>query len=160
MAFLPIIERELRVALRKQQPVRRRLRVAAAGAGGTLLFFLLAELAERDGRLCEQGIQRRRGGLYRSARDRANDGASVPDGRHLIRAFSRHYLLSAQPLAVRAGRLAAGLGANRGGRRGDFARLGATACIVPRRAGYAGGPLLLFQRRQFFRVVASAQPGI
>src|SRR6267142_4649774 len=45
MAFLPIIERELRMALRKQQPVRRRLRVAAAGAGGTLLFFLLAELA-------------------------------------------------------------------------------------------------------------------
>jgi len=47
MAFLPIIERELRMALRKQQPVRRRLRVAAAGAGGTLLFFLLAELAGR-----------------------------------------------------------------------------------------------------------------
>jgi hypothetical protein len=42
MAILPIIERELRVALRRRQPARRRLRVAALAVGGTLLFLLLA----------------------------------------------------------------------------------------------------------------------
>ena len=42
MALLPIIERELRVALRKKRPVRRRLQVAALAVGGTLLFLLLA----------------------------------------------------------------------------------------------------------------------
>jgi ABC-type transport system involved in multi-copper enzyme maturation permease subunit len=42
MAILPIIERELRVALRKKRPVRRRLQVAALAVGGTLLFLLMA----------------------------------------------------------------------------------------------------------------------
>jgi hypothetical protein len=42
MAILPIIERELRVALRKRRPVRRRLRLAALAVGGSLLFLLLA----------------------------------------------------------------------------------------------------------------------
>jgi len=42
MAILPIIERELRVALRKKRPVRRRLQVAALGIGGTLLFLWMA----------------------------------------------------------------------------------------------------------------------
>jgi hypothetical protein len=44
MALLPIIERELRVALRKKRPVRRRLQVATLAVGGTLLFLLLATL--------------------------------------------------------------------------------------------------------------------
>src|SRR5258706_13256867 len=44
MTIFPIVERELRVALRKHQPVRRRLRFAAACAGGTLLFILLSGL--------------------------------------------------------------------------------------------------------------------
>src|SRR5437667_4445576 len=44
MTVLPIVERELRVALRKHQPVRRRLRFAAACAGGALLFILLSGL--------------------------------------------------------------------------------------------------------------------
>ncbi|MCX6927423.1 MAG: hypothetical protein NT154_30095 [Verrucomicrobia bacterium] len=39
MAMLPIIERELRVALRKKRPVRRRLSVAGLAVGGTLLFL-------------------------------------------------------------------------------------------------------------------------
>jgi len=42
MAILPIIERELRVALRKKRPVRRRLQVAALAVGGTLLFLWMA----------------------------------------------------------------------------------------------------------------------
>src|ERR1019366_8378413 len=42
MALLPIIERELRVALRKRRPVRRRLQVAALASAGTLLFLLFA----------------------------------------------------------------------------------------------------------------------
>jgi ABC-type transport system involved in multi-copper enzyme maturation permease subunit len=41
MACLPIIERELRVALRKRRPTRSRLKVAAAAAGGAMLFLLL-----------------------------------------------------------------------------------------------------------------------
>jgi ABC-type transport system involved in multi-copper enzyme maturation permease subunit len=44
MAVLPIIERELRVALRKQRPVQHRVRVATYCAGGVLLFVLLATL--------------------------------------------------------------------------------------------------------------------
>src|SRR5438093_8093606 len=44
MSVLPIIERELRLALRKQRPVRRRLRMAAACAGGTVLFLLMAQV--------------------------------------------------------------------------------------------------------------------
>jgi hypothetical protein len=41
MIMLPIIERELRVALRKKRPVRSRLAVAAAGGGIALLFVWL-----------------------------------------------------------------------------------------------------------------------
>jgi len=44
MACLPIIERELRVALRKRRPARSRLKVAAAAAGGSMLFLLLGTL--------------------------------------------------------------------------------------------------------------------
>ena len=46
MACLPLIERELRVALRKRRPVRGRLKVAGLAAGGSVLFVLLAALAE------------------------------------------------------------------------------------------------------------------
>jgi hypothetical protein len=42
MAVLPIIERELRVALRKKRPVRRRLQVAALAVGGALLFLWMS----------------------------------------------------------------------------------------------------------------------
>jgi hypothetical protein len=49
MALLPIIERELRVALRKKRPVRRRLQVAALAVGGTLLFLLLSAVAGQRG---------------------------------------------------------------------------------------------------------------
>jgi ABC-type transport system involved in multi-copper enzyme maturation permease subunit len=45
MAILLIIERELRVALRKRQPVRRRVRLAALAVGGSLLFVFLAAVA-------------------------------------------------------------------------------------------------------------------
>src|SRR5437879_7400326 len=41
MACLPLIERELRVAMRKQRPARSRLKVAALSAGGSVLFLLL-----------------------------------------------------------------------------------------------------------------------
>ena len=44
MACLPIIERELRVALRKRRPARSRLKVAAAAAGGAMLFLVLGTL--------------------------------------------------------------------------------------------------------------------
>ena len=44
MAFLPLIERELRVALRKKRPVRDRLIVAAACSGGALLFLCVATM--------------------------------------------------------------------------------------------------------------------
>ena len=37
MACLPLIERELRVALRKQRPAWRRLKVAALAVGGAML---------------------------------------------------------------------------------------------------------------------------
>src|ERR1035438_9150040 len=49
MALLPIIERELRVSLRKKRPVRRRLQVAALAVGGTLLFLLLSAVAGQRG---------------------------------------------------------------------------------------------------------------
>jgi len=49
MALLPIIERELRVALRKKRPVRRRMQVAALVVGGTLLFLLLSAVAGQRG---------------------------------------------------------------------------------------------------------------
>jgi hypothetical protein len=44
MALLPIIERELRVALRKQRPVGRRLKVAGLAVIGTLIFVAMAQL--------------------------------------------------------------------------------------------------------------------
>ena len=44
MACLPIIERELRVALKKRRPARNRLIVAAAAIGGTMLLLLLGTL--------------------------------------------------------------------------------------------------------------------
>src|SRR5438445_13678479 len=46
MTALPVIERELRVALRKHKPARRRLRFAAACAGGIALFLLLSGMTE------------------------------------------------------------------------------------------------------------------
>ena len=49
MALLPIIERELRVALRKKRPMRRRLQVAALAVGGTLLFLVLSAVAGQRG---------------------------------------------------------------------------------------------------------------
>jgi len=44
MFCVPLIERELRVALRKRRPVRGRLKVAALAVGGSVLFLLLAAL--------------------------------------------------------------------------------------------------------------------
>ena len=41
MVCLPLIERELRVALRKQRPARARLKVAALAAAGSVFFLLL-----------------------------------------------------------------------------------------------------------------------
>lgn len=41
MACLPLIERELRVALRKLRPVRERLRFGGVASGGALLFLFL-----------------------------------------------------------------------------------------------------------------------
>lgn len=41
MALLPLIERELRVALRKKRPVQSRLRVAALCAAGAVLFVFI-----------------------------------------------------------------------------------------------------------------------
>jgi len=46
---LPIIERELRVALRKKRPARSRLITAAVCVGGTLLFLLMALLTGDPG---------------------------------------------------------------------------------------------------------------
>jgi hypothetical protein len=45
MAVLPIIERELRVALRKRNPVRSRVRMAAGCASITLLLLFFAAMA-------------------------------------------------------------------------------------------------------------------
>jgi hypothetical protein len=44
MDCLPLIERELRVALRKQRPARGRLKVAALSVGGSVLFVLYGAL--------------------------------------------------------------------------------------------------------------------
>ena len=41
MVCLPLVERELRVALRKQRPAKRRFEAAALAAGGSVLFLLL-----------------------------------------------------------------------------------------------------------------------
>jgi ABC-type transport system involved in multi-copper enzyme maturation permease subunit len=63
MACLPIIERELRVALRKRRPASSRLKVAAAAAGGSMLFLLLGTLTgsqdlgrQLDELLCLAGL--------------------------------------------------------------------------------------------------------
>ncbi len=49
MVCLPLIERELRVAVRKQRPARGRLKVAALAAGGSMLFLLFGALASDHG---------------------------------------------------------------------------------------------------------------
>lgn len=49
MAFLPLIERELRVALRKKRPVKNRWLVAAACSGGALLFLATSTLSGSRG---------------------------------------------------------------------------------------------------------------
>jgi hypothetical protein len=41
MVCLPLIERELRVALRKQRPAQGRLKAAALAAAGSVVFLLL-----------------------------------------------------------------------------------------------------------------------
>lgn len=56
MACLPLIERELRVALRKLRPVQGRLKVAGWAVGGSGLFLLLGAIGggESFGRKLEQ----------------------------------------------------------------------------------------------------------
>jgi ABC-type transport system involved in multi-copper enzyme maturation permease subunit len=56
MACLPLIERELRVALRKQQPAQGRLKVAALAVAGSVLFLLFGALtgSHTQGRTLEQ----------------------------------------------------------------------------------------------------------
>jgi ABC-type transport system involved in multi-copper enzyme maturation permease subunit len=49
MVCLPLIERELRVALRKQRPARSRLKVAAFAVAGSILFLLLGTLTQSNG---------------------------------------------------------------------------------------------------------------
>lgn len=49
MACLPLIERELRVALRKQRPIQARLKVAALAVGGSFLFLLLGAVSNSNG---------------------------------------------------------------------------------------------------------------
>jgi len=44
MVCLPLIERELRVALRKQRPAKGRLKVAALAAAGSVIFLLFGLL--------------------------------------------------------------------------------------------------------------------
>ena len=44
MACLPLIERELRVALRKQRPAQGRRKVAALATGGSVVFVLFGAL--------------------------------------------------------------------------------------------------------------------
>jgi ABC-type transport system involved in multi-copper enzyme maturation permease subunit len=56
MVCLPLIERELRVAVRKQRPASGRFWVAAFSAGGSMLFLLLGALTDNRilGRRLEQ----------------------------------------------------------------------------------------------------------
>jgi hypothetical protein len=56
MDYLPLLKRELRVALRAQKPVQSRLKVAAAGAGGSILILLFGALlsGRNQGRLLAQ----------------------------------------------------------------------------------------------------------
>ena len=56
MACLPLIERELRVALRKQRPAQARLKIAALSAGGVVLFLFLGAFTDSHslGRNLEQ----------------------------------------------------------------------------------------------------------
>jgi ABC-type transport system involved in multi-copper enzyme maturation permease subunit len=56
MACLPLVERELRVALRKQRPARGRFKVAVLAVGGSVLFLLVGALADTrsQGRTLEQ----------------------------------------------------------------------------------------------------------
>lgn len=58
MACLPLIERELRVALRKQRPRRGRLKAAALATGGSMLFLLYGALTGDSGvgRRLEQAL--------------------------------------------------------------------------------------------------------
>jgi len=49
MACLPLIERELRVALRKQRPVQGRLKVAGLAVGGSFLFLFLGVPTNSNG---------------------------------------------------------------------------------------------------------------
>ncbi len=49
MVCLPLIERELRVALRKQRPAQGRLKVAALAVGGSMLFLLFGALIGNRG---------------------------------------------------------------------------------------------------------------
>jgi ABC-type transport system involved in multi-copper enzyme maturation permease subunit len=49
MACLPLIERELRVALRKQRPAQGRLKIAALATGGSMLFLLFGALTNDRG---------------------------------------------------------------------------------------------------------------
>src|SRR5437773_1439430 len=46
MLAVPIIERELRVALRKYKPVRTRTRFAAGCAGAVVLFLVISGLGD------------------------------------------------------------------------------------------------------------------
>lgn len=56
MACLPLIERELRVAVRKQRPAQARLKVAALATAGSVLFLFLGALtgSPRMGQNLEQ----------------------------------------------------------------------------------------------------------
>src|SRR5437899_12130192 len=57
MACLPLIERELRVALRKQRPARGRLKVAALAVAGCMLYVWIAGIrGDYSGRILEQGL--------------------------------------------------------------------------------------------------------
>ena len=49
MACLPLIERELRVALRKQRPAQGRLKIAALATGGSMLFLWFGALTHDRG---------------------------------------------------------------------------------------------------------------
>ena len=56
MVCLPLVERELRVALRKQRPAQSRLKVAALAVGGSVLFLLVGTLtnSRNQGRTLEE----------------------------------------------------------------------------------------------------------